>query len=59
MPEETGGDFFSHIQQVTPAARRKVQGAEDLARGLEALESEDSPQVIRAAVEHAAAGLGR
>ena len=41
------------------AAWREVEGAEDLAEEIEEQESTDSQHVIFAAVESAAAGLGR
>eukprot|EP00959_Pyramimonas_sp_CCMP1952_P102601 2146163-Pyramimonas_sp.AAC.1 len=49
MPEESGGDFSGNIQQATWAARREVEGAEDLALELEAMESDASQQMINAA----------
>ena len=54
MPEETDSDFSGHVQQVMPAAWRAVEGAEDLAKEFEKLESTDSQQMIFAAVESAA-----
>eukprot|EP00959_Pyramimonas_sp_CCMP1952_P273447 5715655-Pyramimonas_sp.AAC.1 len=41
------------------AACHEVEEAEELAEALEALESDDGQQMFYAAVEHAAASLGR
>ena len=59
IPEEADSDFSGHIQQVMLAAWQQVEGSEDLNKEYEELETSDSQQMIYAAVEHAAAGLGR
>ena len=56
---EEATDAGSDYQQVLLAAWREVEGSEDLEAELEQLESTESQQLIFAAVEQAAAGMGR
>ena len=59
IPEGSESDFSAHVQQVMLAAWQEVSTSEDLTSELEELETDESQQLIYAAVEQAAAGMGR
>ena len=59
IPEGSESDFSAHVQQVMLAAWQEVSNSEDFTSEPEQLESDESQQMIFAAVEQAAAGIGR
>ena len=59
IPEETESDISTLVHEHVLAAWQQIRDTEDLNEDLSSVEPDDYEQYVYAAIEHAAAGLGR